>query len=127
MNLTRTNGFLHWVFPAMLVLVAASTLLSGRDLSQTFIELRGDTVRGPMIVWGQRLVSLLLVLACIERVISHIAARSHLPSPMLTLVFCLYWIATVAAPAVCPRDGGSWTPHGVYRRHLCHPSGAPWT
>ena len=101
MNFTRSNGYLHWVLPAMLALVAAGTLLSGRDLSQTFLELQADTgVRGPMIVWGQRLVSLLLVLACVERVVSHVISRKHLPSPALTLVFVVYWVASVAAPAL---------------------------
>lgn len=100
MNLTRSNGYLHWVLPAMLALVAAGTLLSGRDLSQTFIELQADTVRGPMVVWGQRMVSILLVLASVERVISHVIARKHLPSPTLTLVFIIYWVASVAMPAL---------------------------
>lgn len=102
MNLTRSNGYLHWVLPAMLALVAAGTLLSGRDLSQTFIELAGADagVRGPMIVWGQRLVSLLLIAACIERIAHHAASRRHLPSPTLTLAFVMYWSCTVAAPAL---------------------------
>jgi O-antigen ligase len=101
MNFTRSNGYLHWVLPAMLALVAAGTLLSGRDLSQTFLELQADTgVRGPMIVWGQRLVSVLLVLACAERVISHVISRKHLPSATLTLVYMVYWFASVAAPAL---------------------------
>ncbi len=100
MNFTRSNGYLHWVLPAMLALVASGTLLSGRDLSQTFLELQADNVRGPMIVWGQRMVSILLVLASAERVISHVISRKHLPSPTLTLVFMVYWVASVAMPAL---------------------------
>lgn len=95
------HGFLHWVLPAMLGMVALSALMSGRDLSQTFVELMsaGEPARGPVVVWAQRLVSLLLVAAAAERVISHVAQHKHLPSPALALVFVTYWLATVAAPA----------------------------
>ncbi len=102
MTVARTNGFLHWVLPAMLLLVAAGALLSGRDLSQTFIELASDTagVRGPVIVWGQRLVSILLLAAAGERIVSHLVQKKHFPSATLTLAFCCFWAATVATPAI---------------------------
>jgi len=76
--------------------------VSGRDLSQTYIELANDTagVRGPIIVWAQRLLSVLLIAASLERIVSHVALHKHLPSPTLTSVFVLYWLCTVAAPAV---------------------------
>lgn len=95
------HGFLHWVMPAMLGMVALSALMSGRDLSLTFVELMtaGEPVRGPVVVWAQRLVSVLLVGAAAERVINHVAHHRHLPSPTLAIVFILYWLATVAAPA----------------------------
>lgn len=95
------HGFLHWVLPAMLGMVALSALMSGRDLSQTFIELMtvGEPARGPVVVWAQRLVSLLLVAAAAERVMNHVAQRKHLPSPILAMVFVAYWLGTVAAPA----------------------------
>ncbi|MDF2464252.1 MAG: putative rane protein [Ramlibacter sp.] len=96
------HGFLHWVMPAMLGMVALSALMSGRDLSQTFIELMsaGEPARGPVVVWAQRLVSILLVAAAAERVINHVAQHRHLPSPTLAIVFILYWVGTVAAPAL---------------------------
>jgi O-antigen ligase len=95
------QGFLHWVMPAMLGMVALSALMSGRDLSQTFVELMtvGEPVRGPVVVWAQRCVSVLLVAAAAERLTSHIAQHKHLPSPALAAVFLVYWAATVAAPA----------------------------
>lgn len=99
---TRSNGFLRWVMPAMIAMVALTALLSGRDLSQTFLELAHDAepVRGPIAAWAQRLVSVLLVAAAAERMITHVAQRRHLPSPTLALVFVLYWVATVALPAL---------------------------
>jgi len=100
--MTRTHhGFLHWVLPAMIGMVALSALMSGRDLSLTFVELMtvGEPARGPVVVWAQRLVSILLVAAAAERVVNHVAQHRHLPSPTLAIVFIFYWIATVAAPA----------------------------
>ncbi|MEZ0306813.1 MAG: O-antigen ligase family protein [Ramlibacter sp.] len=101
MTLTRSNGFLHWVLPAMLALVAVGAVLSGRDLSQTFIELASGAagVRGAVIVWGQRLVSLLLLAAAGERLVHHFALKRPMPSAMLTFTFVVYWAATVATPA----------------------------
>ena len=71
------HGFLHWVMPAMLGMVALSALMSGRDLSLTFVELMsaGEPARGPVVVWAQRLVSILLVAAAAERVINHVAQQ----------------------------------------------------
>jgi O-antigen ligase len=95
-------GFLHWVMPAMLGMVALSSLMSGRDLSLTFVELMsaGEPARGPVVVWAQRLVSILLVAAAAERVINHLAQHRHMPSPTLAIVFIFYWMGTVAAPAL---------------------------
>ncbi len=101
MRLKRTNGFLHWVLPAMLAVVGLGALLSGRDLSLTFMELQSATggAQGPVVVWGQRMVSLLLIAASCERVVSHVMQHRHLPSPALAAAFVLYWIAAVAGPA----------------------------
>jgi O-antigen ligase len=99
-NITRTNGFLHWVLPAMLALLGLAVLLSGRDLALVFMELQsGEGYGGPAVVWGQRLVSVLLLAAAGERVVSHVAQHKQLPSPGLTLAFVVYWFATVAGPA----------------------------
>lgn len=100
--MTRSNGFLHWVFPAMIGLVALSVLFSGRDLSHdyTALETGANLVRSPVVVWGQRLVSLFLLAVAAERVASQLMSRRHLPSPLLALVFLAYWIFTVAFPTV---------------------------
>jgi O-antigen ligase len=98
----RRPGFLHWAFPAMLGMLALTMLLSGRDLSQALAELQpaAEMAPNPVILWAQRAVSILLVAVSGERVLNHIALHKHLPSPVLALVFFVYWLATVAAPAV---------------------------
>jgi O-antigen ligase len=96
-------GLLHWVLPLMLALVAVSVLLSGRDLAQQFQEMArggGGMSMHPAVVWLQRLVSLVLVLICAERLLGHFTERRRLPAPVLTVTFLVYWACTVAAPAL---------------------------
>jgi O-antigen ligase len=96
----RTTGFLHWVFPAMLTVVALNALLSGRDMSQTFNELAGSGgIQHPAIPWAQRLVSVILLAASAERIINHVGLHRKMPSPVLTAAFLTYWLCSVAAPA----------------------------
>jgi O-antigen ligase len=97
----QRSGFLHWVFPAMLAVVALTALLSGRDLSRTFIELAdGGAVLHPAVPWAQRLVSLILLAAAGERIANHLASHQPMPSPILTVTFIGYWFTTVAMSAL---------------------------
>lgn len=97
----RATGYLHWAFVAMLALVAVTVLVSGRDLSQLFLDLEsGPAALQPALVWAQRLVSLVLVAIALERIAAHFSQGKHLPSPLLTWMFVAYWLATVAAPAL---------------------------
>ncbi len=100
--MTRPNGFLHWVLPAMLGLAALTVLLSGRDLALMFSELQSGEAgyRHPIVVWAQRGVSLLVIAACGERIVSHFMQHQQLPSPILAWSFVIYWLASVAAPAM---------------------------
>jgi O-antigen ligase len=99
-------GWLAWVFPAMLALAALTILLSGRDLTQSFLDLAKETeglegfVRHPAVAWIQRGVSLLLLAASLERIVSHFTQRRSVPSVALTWTFLIYWLTTVAAPGV---------------------------
>jgi O-antigen ligase len=102
----RRDGLLFLLFPLMLVLTGLEVLLSGRDLTQSFLMLERETqaleaaVRHPAVVWVQRGVSLLLLMVCFERIVSHFMQRKPVPSPMLTSSFLLYWITTVAVTAL---------------------------
>jgi O-antigen ligase len=99
-------NWLPWLFPAMLLLAGLDVLLSGRDLSQAFLDLASDTegggalVRHPVMQWVQRGISLLLVAVSIERIGSHFLQRKAVPSPTLTWAFLAYWLTTVLTPAV---------------------------
>lgn len=97
----RPTGYLRWILPAMLGLGALTVLLSGRDLSMVFMELQsGEVFSNPIITWSQRALSLLVIGVSVERVLSHFALRQPLPSPLLTWAFVLFWLGTVASPAL---------------------------
>jgi O-antigen ligase len=98
----RAVGFLHWLFPAMLGLVAFTVILSGRDLTRTFEELQAGPalLPHPAIPWGHRFISVMLVLVALERIAHHVVQRKHVPSPVLLWAFIAYWVGTVAAPAM---------------------------
>lgn len=98
---TSRSG-LHWVLPLMLGLVAVSILLSGRDLAQHFAYLAygSGTPVHPATPWIQRAVSLILMLICVERLYHHVTAAVRQPVPVFVWVFCAFWAATVAAPAL---------------------------
>jgi O-antigen ligase len=97
-----SEGFLHWMFPLMLGLIAVTILLSGRDLSQMFLDLaKGtETPAHPAQPWLQRMVSLLLLLICAERLLDHFLKHKPWPAPWLAAALVTYWAATVALPAL---------------------------
>ncbi|WBY01282.1 O-antigen ligase family protein [Ramlibacter tataouinensis] len=100
------DGLVWLVFPALLVLSAMEVLLSGRDLTQSFLALQREvqslveSTRHPLLAWVQRGVSLMLIAVCLERMVSHVVQRKPVPAPMLTWTFLFFWLTTVAAPAV---------------------------
>ena len=97
----RPTGYLRWILPAMLGLGALTVLLSGRNLSMVFLELQsGEVFSNPIITWGQRALSLLVIGVSAERVLSHVSLRQPMPSPLLTWAFVIFWIGTVASPAL---------------------------
>jgi O-antigen ligase len=97
----RGDGFLHWVFPAMLAVVALGALLSGRNLSQMFLDLQsGGGVLHPAVTWAQRAVSLILLAAAGERIANHVGSHKPMPSTVLAVAFITFWLTTVAAPAL---------------------------
>lgn len=95
-----SSRFLPWMLPLMLALVAITALLSGRDLSQAFLELaRGSGSQHPAVPWIQRVISLALVFISLERLFRHYSAGGRLRVPVLTAAFVIYWLGTVASPA----------------------------
>jgi O-antigen ligase len=99
--MTPPRRVLHWAFPAIVVLSGLVVLLSGRDLAESFADLsQAEQVRSPLIAWGQRLLSVLLLVAAGERIVRHIAYRESIPSGALAWSFVVFWLGTVAAPAV---------------------------
>ncbi len=99
MKRNREAGLMPYIFPAMLALVSLHMFMSGRDLTQHFATL-SNTVsnRGDIVIWFQRGVSLLLMVAAIEQVFAHLQERRRLPSPTLLLAFVGYWVATIGTP-----------------------------
>lgn len=101
----RTHGLLHWVFPAILAVSAIGMLISGRDFSVVGELMAGAPPPRPAAMqWIQRLVSLLLVVATVERINNYFTQGQGIPSRALALTFVGFWIGSVAAPAL-------WSPH----------------
>ena len=101
-----TAGFLFWMFPAMLLVAALDVLLSGRDLTQAFLELEQSTqaitepTRAPIATWILRGVSVLLIAASLERIFTHFSQQRPVPSPALLGTFLLFWMTTVLVPGL---------------------------
>ena len=100
----RTHGYLHFIFYAMLLMTALTNLLSGRDLATTALSFDepAAALRNPLIALAQPLISLLILAVAGERLITHwLQKEKAAPTPLLLLVtFILFWIGTVAAPAL---------------------------
>ncbi len=96
------TGMLHWAFPAMLLVGAVDVATSGRDLTQSFSDLQAlaEPVRLPAVVWLQRAVSVLLLVAALEQIVNHIALTRRTPSWPLLAAFLVFWAGTSGSPAV---------------------------
>ncbi|UUZ73589.1 hypothetical protein LP415_10825 [Polaromonas sp. P1(28)-8] len=100
----QSHGYMHVIFYAMLLMVAMSNLLSGRDLSVHALSLTEPAVlvRHPLVRLAQPLMSLLLLTIAGERIVTRFLNRGKAtPAPPVILVsFIFFWAATVAAPAL---------------------------
>ncbi|MDB5890304.1 MAG: O-antigen polymerase [Polaromonas sp.] len=98
------HGYLHWIFYAMMLTVALPILLSGRDMTTTALSLmeNGDPVRHPVMDVLQPLISLFMLAAAGERIISHImwSPKGARVPVILISALILFWAGTVAAPAI---------------------------
>ena len=102
MKILREQGYMNWVLPLMVAFAATDVLLSGRDLSQVYMELAGLTqsTRHWIMPWLQRAGSGVLLLISVERSANHFAQQRPVPSPVLAGTFVLYWLCTVASPSL---------------------------
>lgn len=100
----RTHGYLHLMFYAMLLIIALGTLLYPRDLTTSALSFDEAVplARHPVLIWLQPLVSLLVLTVSAERIFSRcIGTDKSAPVPATLLgVFVLFWLGTVAAPAL---------------------------
>lgn len=98
---TELPSLLHWVLPLMMVAVAADVLFSGRVLSQNFEDLAAAAGSGSSLsAWVQRGVTVLLIGICLERLVAWFAGGRKGGSPFLAVAFIVYWVGSVASPAL---------------------------
>jgi O-antigen ligase len=94
-------SLLHWIFPAMVAVGAVTILFSGRVLSLNYEELAqtSENVR-PIAEWLQRVVSVLIIAICVQRLVAWVAGGGRSGSPLLAGAFIMFWVGTVFSPAV---------------------------
>ena len=99
----RAHGYLHLIFYVMVLLVAMSTLLSGRDMSIVSLALEEPRPmpRHPIMQWVQPMLSLFMLTAAGERILTHWLRPGRTTSTPTTLLvsFMVFWLCTVASPA----------------------------
>lgn len=96
------HGYMHLIFYAMLLVVVVTSVLSGRNMNDLDLSGTGNPAVSSAQVMVQRLVSLVLLTVAGERIVSGFVGREPQArgSPLLLAAFVLFWICTVAAPAL---------------------------
>lgn len=100
----RARGYYHLLFYAIVLAVALTTYLSGRDLATMALNLAEPVAppRPPLLSVVQPLLSLLVLTVAGERIITRWLNRERataVPKFLLT-AFVIFWVGTVAAPAL---------------------------
>ena len=100
----REHGYVHLIFYAMLLTVAAGSLLSGRDMS-TSAQLAAagalPNLRHPLLTLLYPVVSVLILVVCAERIVTHwMLRKASQAAPLMLLAFIVFWLSTVASPAL---------------------------
>lgn len=101
----RERGYYHLAFYGIAFISVVSVFVSDRDMTSVFLEYElpvAETVKHPLVAILQPLVSLLILTVSGERIITRWLRRESLPSPpgLLLLAFIVFWIGTVALPAL---------------------------
>lgn len=104
----RGVGLFHYFPYALLFSLAVSVFLSGRILSDAWellSEVQVDT--NPVSLWITRLVSVLVVLASVERIGSYILQRHRIGTAPQWLLgaFVVFWVTNVASPVLLAAEG----------------------
>ena len=105
----RKAGFITYFSPLVYFVAALAMLVSQRDLSLPPGSLESFApVRPAILIWTTRLVSMFLVLAAVERIISYFLAQATgamtradkgVPAPLI-LAFIVLWTTSVMLPSV---------------------------
>jgi O-antigen ligase len=100
----RARGYYHLLFYAIVLAVALTTYLSGRDLATMALNLAEPVAppRPPLLSVVQPLLSLVVLTVAGERIITRWINRERataIPKFLLT-AFVIFWVGTVAAPAL---------------------------
>ena len=97
--------WLSFIVPLILLTAGLATLMSGRDLNAPIDFETGVFVRGGLLVWTQRLASLVLVAGCFEQWMAWLRRRKPgTPRPttpwLLLIGYLLMWLTSVPLPAL---------------------------
>lgn len=97
----RSSGYFTHFFYLTLLAYALLVFSGGRDFSVWTSPLDHVVLRNPLVATVQKIVSIMLVLAAGERILSFaVSARHRTGTPLiLTGAFTLYWFCTVAVTA----------------------------
>jgi O-antigen ligase len=100
----RSHGYMHLIFYALLLTAALGSLLAGRDFAGAGMNFAQAAApeRHPIMKLAQPLISLLILTVAGERIVMHWLRRDESArAPLLLLAtFLLFWVGTVAAPAL---------------------------
>lgn len=100
----RAQGYFHLLFYAIVLGVALTTYLSGRDLATMALNLAEPAAapRPALLNVLQPLLSLLVLTVAGERIITHWLNRERAADipKLLLMAFIIFWLGTVAAPAL---------------------------
>jgi hypothetical protein len=96
------TGYLHLGVYGILLISAIKTLFSNRVLANNSVTPDATPLGGlhPIPAWGQRAVSVFLIMMALERIIHYLQQHKSVlgPAPLLTLAYIGFWFGTVASP-----------------------------
>lgn len=99
MTKNRSSGFLHLVPYGIIVTAALLIAYGGRDLSQMLMS--SGAAKPGIVTWPQRLFTVLMLLASLERMVSHILKPQNRSINFALLwSFIAFWLGSTAMPVL---------------------------